>query len=239
LTFDYRGFGKSTGTPTEEGILNDAKSVVEWALHVAGIAPDRILLLGHSLGTAIAAGVAHHYITSDTETEFAGLILCAAFTNCGRAFSSYSIAGIFPLLAPIRLVPTLQDWFSRRMRDTWLTDERLMSLVRESSKFRLVLVHAIDDTTMPWDQTEELFKAALRAVDEGSYVEQSGEEGTPTRHRALKKSSKIIDLGEAGRQEIWQSDNLSISKLIAKHGGEWFHFADILLIALTGHTRSQ
>jgi pimeloyl-ACP methyl ester carboxylesterase len=226
LAFDYRGYGKSTGTPSEEGIVKDAISVVEWAQHVAGIPPERIVLLGHSLGTAIATAVAHYYIaTADKKTEFGGLILCAAFTNAGRAFSSYSIAGIFPVLAPIRLVPTLQTWFSRRMRDTWFTDRRLMSLVRESSKFRVVLVHAEDDATMPWDQTEELFKAALRAADEGSGEGRAGQEVTPpptepTTHYAAKKGSKNINLGEAGRQEIWRSDNLSISKLIAKHGSK-------------------
>lgn len=204
-------------------MLNDAKCVVDWGLNVAGIPPERIVLLGHSLGTAVAAAVALHYITLDTKIEFAGLILCAAFTNCGRAFSSYSIGGVFPVLAPVRLIPSLQGWFSRRMRDTWLTDQRLMSLVRESSRFSLVLVHAQDDTTMPWDQTEELFKSALSAADERpSGTPPGGGEtlSSGSAHQAQGKASKFIDLGEAGQQEIWKSDTLNISKLIAKHGGE-------------------
>lgn len=44
IAFDYRGFGKSTGTPSEAGVLNDAEAVVEWALHVANIPPERIVL---------------------------------------------------------------------------------------------------------------------------------------------------------------------------------------------------
>lgn len=208
LAFDYRGFGKSTGTPSESGLLNDAEAVVEWALHVANIPRERIVLLGHSLGTAVATGIAHHYINLASPIQFAGLILCAAFTNSGNAFSSYSIANVFPLLAPVKMVPALQSWFSRQMRDTWSTDNRLVSLIRKSSKFQLVLVHAMNDGTMPYIQTEELFKVATRTAANES---PSDEE--------ITKNLRIIDLGEAGRQEIWKSEKASISKLIAKHGG--------------------
>ncbi|KAF2789002.1 alpha/beta-hydrolase [Melanomma pulvis-pyrius CBS 109.77] len=207
ITFDYRGFGKSTGTPSEPGLLNDAEAVVDWALNVAHVSPDRIVLLGHSLGTAVATGIAHRYINLDTPIQFSGLILCAAFTNTGNAFSSYSIADILPILAPVKMIPSLQAWFSRRMRDTWETSNRLADIARRSSKFQLVLVHAEDDMTMPWNHTEELFKSTLKAAMEGA----------PTDDEVLEKV-RVIDLGEAGRQEVWRSGRTSISKLIAKHG---------------------
>lgn len=129
LAFDYRGFGRSSGTPSEHGLLNDAKAVVSWALDIAKISPSRIVLLGHSLGTAVVAGIAHQY--AKMEIEFAGLILCAAFTNAGGAFASYSIGGFVPVLAPIKLSSTLQAWFSRRMRDTWHSDDRLAEVARK------------------------------------------------------------------------------------------------------------
>lgn len=203
LTFDYRGFGKSTGTPSEAGILKDAEAVVDWALNVAKISPDRILLLGHSLGTAIATGIAHHYANLESPIEFAGLILCAAFTNTGNAFSAYAIAGVVPILAPVKMIAPLQVWFNRRMRDTWFTDRRLAELAHQCEKLQLVLVHAEDDATMPWNQTEELFKSTLKAA---------AEEEIP--------KLKVIDLGEAGRQEAWTSGTRSITKLIAKHGSK-------------------
>jgi pimeloyl-ACP methyl ester carboxylesterase len=216
LAFDYRGFGKSTGTPSESGLLRDAEAVVDWALNVANIPPDRIVLLGHSLGTAVATAITHHYMRLETPIEFAGLILCAAFTNCGNAFSSYSIGGVFPVLAPVKLVPAAQSWFSRRMKDTWFTDKRLASLVCHSSKFRLVFVHAQDDGTMPWDQTEELFRATIRTVTQCELTKSQPEASS---FAAAKDHFKTIDLGEAGRQEIWKSETTSISKLIALHGG--------------------
>jgi pimeloyl-ACP methyl ester carboxylesterase len=134
MAFDYRGFGKSGGVPSEAGLRNDAEAVVDWALNVARIPADRIVLLGHSLGTAVATAVAVQY--AEMGIEFAGIILCAAFTNAGNAFASYSIAGVIPVLAPVKMIPAVQTWFSRQMRDTWRTDVRLAALTRKLAESR-------------------------------------------------------------------------------------------------------
>lgn len=97
LAFDYRGFGKSTGDPSEAGLITDAEAVIEWARRTAGISPDRIVLLGHSLGTAVATAITHRYANLAESIEFAGLILCASFTNTGSAFASYSIGDVIPV----------------------------------------------------------------------------------------------------------------------------------------------
>lgn len=172
------------------------------------------MLLGHSLGTAVATGVAYRYATQEEEggegevatQQFAGLILCAAFTNAGNAFTAYSIGNVIPVLAPIQLIPPLQRWFAGRMRDTWRTDARLVALAKQSERFRLTLVHARDDGTMPWVQTERLFEGVLGVV--------AGEE------RVL--GLRVVDLGEAGVQEVWEGkEGKWVGKLIARHGGEW------------------
>lgn len=129
LAFDYRGFGKSFGVPSEAGLRNDAEAVVDWALNVAMIPPQRIVLLGHSLGTAVVAAVALQY--AEMGVEFAGIILCAAFTNAGNAFASYSIGGVIPVLAPVKMIPAVQSWFSRKISDTWRSDVRLAALTRK------------------------------------------------------------------------------------------------------------
>ena len=132
LAFDYRGFGLSTGNPSETGLLSDAEAVVDWALNTCRIPPKRIVLLGHSLGTAVVSGVAHRYATN-LGLEFARLILSAAFTNAGNAFSSYSIGGVLPVLAPVKIFPAFQAWFARRQKDTWHSDDRLAAMARKSS----------------------------------------------------------------------------------------------------------
>ncbi|KAF1838965.1 alpha/beta-hydrolase [Decorospora gaudefroyi] len=208
LAFDYRGFGRSTGCPSESGLLDDAEAVVDWALNTCRIPPGRILLLGHSLGTAVVAGIAHRYAIN-LRVEFASLILCAAFTNAANAFSSYSIGGIVPVLAPVGMFPAFQAWFSRRMVDTWHSDDRLAEMARACSRFHLVLVHAESDQTMPWHETEALFQSTLRAAKHACSDDDS------------VQCPQVIDLGEAGRQEFWQSQSRNISKTIAKHGGTY------------------
>jgi abhydrolase domain-containing protein 12 len=77
------------------------------------------------------------------------------------------------------------------------------------SRLHLVFVHAENDTTMPWIETEALFKSTLRAAADVTSLADS-----PPR------DLKVVDLGEAGRQEVWQSGSKCIQKTIAKHGGK-------------------
>ena len=61
LTFDYRGFGRSTGKPSESRLVLDALTVVDWAMNVAGIPPSRILIFGQSINTAVNIAVLKHF----------------------------------------------------------------------------------------------------------------------------------------------------------------------------------
>ena len=153
LAFDYRGFGRSTGSPSEHGLITDAISVIEWALKVAKVSPDRIILIAQSLGTGLATAAAHHYINKEPMISFAGLILCAGFTDSPSALMDYSIGGFLPLLGPLRASGKLQAWFRRQIKDTWKTEDRLAELVSKSERLRLTLVHATSDDVIRWEQT--------------------------------------------------------------------------------------
>lgn len=163
LAFDYRGFGNSTGDPSELGLLDDAEAVIDWALNTANLSPDRIVLLGHSLGTAVVTGAAHRY--AKRGIEFAGLILCAAFTNAGNAFSSYSIGGIVPVLAPLKLSAALQAWFSHRLRDTWQTDIRLAYLASKSMVINVAKHHSVHQPCDAALQTTDRFQAHTQSFN--------------------------------------------------------------------------
>lgn len=58
LIFDYRGYGRSEGTPSEEGILEDARAARRWLAKRAGVAESEIVLVGNSLGGAVAVDLA-------------------------------------------------------------------------------------------------------------------------------------------------------------------------------------
>lgn len=54
LAIDYRGFGDSTGSPSESGLLADGRAAWDWLVD-RGTAADSIVIMGHSLGTSVAA----------------------------------------------------------------------------------------------------------------------------------------------------------------------------------------
>lgn len=82
LTFDYRGFGRSSGAPTEAGILLDAVTAVEWATQVAGISSSRIVIFGQSLGTAVSIAVSNHFALQSPPVVFAGTITGRTLRKC-------------------------------------------------------------------------------------------------------------------------------------------------------------
>ena len=58
LLFDYRGYGRSTGTPSERGTYLDARAALGWMLGQPGIDRERVLYIGESLGGAVALELA-------------------------------------------------------------------------------------------------------------------------------------------------------------------------------------
>lgn len=74
MGFDYRGFGRSEGTPTEAGVLADARAARTWLAQRAGVAENQIVLMGRSLGGAVAIDLA-------AADGARGLILESTFTS--------------------------------------------------------------------------------------------------------------------------------------------------------------
>jgi uncharacterized protein len=54
LAFDYRGYGESEGAPSEAGLYRDAMAAYRYLRESGGVPPDRIIVFGHSLGSAVA-----------------------------------------------------------------------------------------------------------------------------------------------------------------------------------------
>ncbi len=74
LAVSYRGYGKSTGSPDEEGIYRDAKAAYEHATTSMGYAPSQIFLFGRSLGSTTAVHLAQ-------DKALAGVILISPLSN--------------------------------------------------------------------------------------------------------------------------------------------------------------
>ena len=74
LLVDYRGYGKSTGSPSEEGTYRDAAASWRWLTETRGVRGSDIVLFGESLGGAVACWLA------ERQTPRA-LILASTFTS--------------------------------------------------------------------------------------------------------------------------------------------------------------
>ncbi|GAB7353716.1 hypothetical protein MBLNU459_g4116t1 [Dothideomycetes sp. NU459] len=150
FTIDYRGFGLSTGFPSETGLITDGVALVNWILTNTNIPASRIVILGQSLGTAVATAVGLHFATlgagtshlptlpesgdsssgSDNRAQvFAGIVLVAPFTSLPNLLLSYRIGGVLPVLAPLKRYPTLLAAFTARIADRWPSAARLRAYV--------------------------------------------------------------------------------------------------------------
>ncbi|KAI4850575.1 alpha/beta-hydrolase [Aureobasidium sp. EXF-8846] len=213
LTFDYRGFGRSPGTPSESGLIVDALSVVKWAMNVAKIHPNRIIIYSQSLGTAVNMAVAEHFALQEPPVVFARHILTAPFVDVITLVSTYSIAGTIPLLGPVAKVPMLFNYLRRYIHDKWSTKERIASYVKANEdnkvKYRIAMIHAEDDYDIPWKHTPQLFWHAIN----GTKAQNISFEELD-----LLKAKLRVDNGPAGSVVEWKTDNGIIREEILKYG---------------------
>lgn len=207
LSIDYRGFGKSSGTPTEEGLIEDASTLVDFVMGEAGVKPERIVILGHSLGTAVASAVAERY--AQKGIDFAGVVLVSAFSSLPTMLSGYAIAGWVPVLRPLKVWPRALEWMMGFVVDKWQSADRLKELVRvvesRGGHFRLSLVHAADDWDIPAEEDDKIFEAAVRG-SVGSVDKQEFQEMKDKVTRGLGKDAFVTKWKKGGisvRQELF------------------------------------
>ncbi|GMR21148.1 MAG: alpha/beta hydrolase [Gammaproteobacteria bacterium] len=129
---DYRGYGKSKGSPDEQGLYQDASAAWRYLTDEKGFANDQILIFGRSLGGAIAAKLA-------SGVQARGLILESTLSSA-RDFAR----AVFPILS--RLVFT---------RYEFNTAENIQRV-----NYPVLVLHSPDDEIMPFHLGEKIFQSA-------------------------------------------------------------------------------
>ncbi|KAF7233102.1 hypothetical protein EG68_11736 [Paragonimus skrjabini miyazakii] len=81
LLIDYRGFGRSSGTPSEPGLYSDAHAGLRYLLSRPDIAADKIFIFGRSIGGAVAIQLA----TNAADVPLRGVIIENSFTSLPEA----------------------------------------------------------------------------------------------------------------------------------------------------------
>ena len=131
LLFDYRGYGRSSGRPSEEGTYRDARAARAALVARDGVDGARVLYVGESLGGAVALALA-------LEAPPAGLVLQSAFTSIRDMARRH-----YPFI-PRALVPDAYPSLS------------LIAGLRAP----LLVIHGEEDRIVPAMHGDELFAAA-------------------------------------------------------------------------------
>jgi len=132
--FDYAGYGRSQGKPSEAGTYADARAAYDYLVGREELPADRIILFGRSLGTAVAIELATH-------VRHAALILESSFTSAREVG-----ARMYPWLPMRYLVRVHYDSVSR--------------IGRVSSP--KLFVHSLEDEMVPFGMGRRLYNRAAR-----------------------------------------------------------------------------
>ena len=132
LLVDYRGYGKSSGAPSEEGTYRDADAAWRWLTQTRGIAERDIVVFGESLGGGVASWIAARHTPR-------ALVLASTFT------SAVDLGAELYWFLPVRLI-------SRFRYDTF---QRLPEV-----RAPVLVVHSPGDEIIPYSHGQRLYAAA-------------------------------------------------------------------------------
>ena len=135
LIVDYRGYGQSTGSPSEEGIYRDAAACWRYLMKTKGLAPQRIIVFGRSMGGGAATWLA-------AQEQPGAVILESVFTNVPDIGAHH-----YPFL-PVRALATNQ--FDNKSR----VDE-----IEAPTLF----IHSRGDRIVPFTLGRQVYEAAAPA----------------------------------------------------------------------------
>jgi fermentation-respiration switch protein FrsA (DUF1100 family) len=132
LLYDYRGYGQSNGAPDEDGTYRDGRAAYRYLVETKRVRPERLVLFGESLGSAVALELA-------LSERCGAVILESPFTSVRD-------------MARVAL-PWLPVWpFVRTRYDNLAKVGRLHA--------PLLVLHGDRDTVVPFEQGQRLFAAA-------------------------------------------------------------------------------
>ncbi len=128
--FDYRGYGRSDGRPSEKGVYEDAVAAFDWLQRETPDLP--IMVHGHSLGAAVAVDLA-------TRRPVDGLLLESPFSNAKD-------------MARLMFGKLPMHWLSSMQ---WANDVKIKDL-----RMPKIFLHGSQDVTIPIDLGKKLFHSA-------------------------------------------------------------------------------
>lgn len=143
--FDYRGYGRSEGETTAEGIHLDAEAALGTLLAMPGMEKERVIIFGKSLGGAVAVYTAANTPYKD---RIKGLIVESAFADyrmMARGEIARTITG-WPVQYPLSLLVN--------------NDYSPMKWIKKVPPVPVLIIHGARDPIVPVEHGRALFEAA-------------------------------------------------------------------------------
>ncbi len=134
LLFDYRGYGGNPGSPSEEGLALDVRAARSYLLEEAGVAEQRLVYFGESLGCAVVTELA-------VEHPPAGLLLRSPFVDLAAVGEEH-----YPFL-PVRSL----------LRDRYPVAQQVAGV-----RVPTTVVYGAQDTIVPPTQSRQVAEAAAQ-----------------------------------------------------------------------------
>lgn len=130
--FDYRGYGKSSGRPSEKGIYRDGLAAYDYLVQEEGLSSSNIILFGRSLGAAVAVDVS-------LKRDIRSIIIESAFISTkGMAKTMF----LFSLFSPI-------------LPANYNNLEKIAHI-----KVPKLFIHGEEDNIVPFSMGQKLFDAS-------------------------------------------------------------------------------
>jgi len=133
--FDYHGYGKSEGKPSEEGLYQDALGAFRYLTNELNCNPDKLIIYGKSIGGNVAINLA-------SRVEAKVLISDSAFSSAIDMGTE-----IFPFLPSFLMKKFISVKYNA------------LSKIK-NIKIPKLIIHSVDDEMIPFKQGLKLFKAA-------------------------------------------------------------------------------
>ncbi|XP_037550581.1 lysophosphatidylserine lipase ABHD12 [Nematolebias whitei] len=156
LSLDYRGFGDSTGEPSEAGLTSDALYLYHWAKAQSQGGP--VCIWGHSLGSGVGTNAAVKIQEQGSVID--ALILEAPYTRVGEVVINHPLAKMY------RFLPGFESLLWMLLDKNNIIFDNKENL--KSLSCPLLILHSEDDRVVPYHMGQKLFQVSLEARRESS-----------------------------------------------------------------------
>jgi predicted esterase len=126
FVYDYRGYGKSTGKPTDDGLFIDSVSVWNFLVKEKKVDPKRIIMFGHSLGSSVLSNLTKHLLENNKKYSET-LILQNPFSSIDHVCND--------------IVP----WVGKFVQLDFKTDETFSQIDKLTSNLKIFIIHSDED----------------------------------------------------------------------------------------------